>query len=110
LNSATHPIKSEVPDTDVAQSIFDPITYNKGASTIKQLMFLVSEANFSKAINNYFNAFAWSNATINDFLNEFNPYFPSTVVDINTWQNTWLLSASLNVIEAIWDPSKTTST
>ena len=109
LDNATHPIRGDVPDTDVAQSIFDPITYEKGAATLKQLMFLVSEDSFSAAISNYFNVFAWSNANINDFLMQFEPYFPTTVVDIDTWQKSWLQSASLNVIEAIWDPTKTSS-
>jgi len=86
-----------VPDTNVAQSIFDPITYDKGASAIKQLIFLVSEANFSVAISKYFNTFAFSNASITEFLNEFIPYFPTTAVDIDTWKNTWLLTSSLNV-------------
>lgn len=40
-NSATHPIRAQVADTDVAVSIFDGITYSKGAGTLKQLMFLV---------------------------------------------------------------------
>ena len=34
-NSATHPIRAVVQDTDVAVSIFDGITYAKGAGTLK---------------------------------------------------------------------------
>ena len=37
----THPIRSEVNDTFTAQSIFDGITYSKGAATMKQLMYLI---------------------------------------------------------------------
>jgi len=37
----THPIRGEVPNTSVAESIFDGITYAKGAATMKQLMFLM---------------------------------------------------------------------
>lgn len=39
----THPIRGPVPNTQVADSIFDGITYSKGASTMKQLNFLMSE-------------------------------------------------------------------
>lgn len=39
----THPIATEVPNTIVADSIFDGITYSKGASTMKQLLYLMSE-------------------------------------------------------------------
>lgn len=37
----THPIRSNVENTQVAESIFDGITYSKGAATMKQLMYLM---------------------------------------------------------------------
>jgi len=43
----THPIRSEVEDTSTAESIFDGITYSKGAATMKQLMYLLGEDSFS---------------------------------------------------------------
>lgn len=43
----THSIRSEVDDTFTAESIFDGITYSKGAATMKQLMYLVGEDAFS---------------------------------------------------------------
>ena len=60
-----------MPDTDIASSIFDGITYAKGAAVLKQLMFLVGENNFSKGLQSYFERFKWSNATIDDFLTDF---------------------------------------
>lgn len=39
----THPIRGPVPNTSVADSIFDGITYSKGAATMKQLLFLMKE-------------------------------------------------------------------
>eukprot|EP00919_Chromeraceae_sp_WS-2016_P053714 GHVR01127533.1.p1 GENE.GHVR01127533.1~~GHVR01127533.1.p1 ORF type:complete len:118 (+),score=0.50 GHVR01127533.1:609-962(+) len=39
----THPIRGPVINTSVAESIFDGITYSKGASTMKQLLFLMKE-------------------------------------------------------------------
>jgi aminopeptidase N len=70
-NTATHAIRGTVEDTDVAASIFDGITYAKGAAVMKQLMFLVGEENFSAGLTNYFERFQWSNATIDDFLQDF---------------------------------------
>lgn len=64
----THPIRAEVANTSVADSIFDGITYSKGAATMKQLLFLMKEENFSKALSEYFLDFEWKNATISDFL------------------------------------------
>ena len=39
----THPIRGQVANTSVADSIFDGITYSKGASTMKQLLYLMTE-------------------------------------------------------------------
>ena len=47
----THPIRGPVPNTTVADSVFDGITYAKGAATMKQLLFLMEEQNFSKALS-----------------------------------------------------------
>ena len=66
----THPIRGSVPNTSVADSIFDGITYSKGAATMKQLLFLMKEENFSKALSQYFHKYAWSNATLIDFIAE----------------------------------------
>ena len=39
----THPIRGKVINTSVADSIFDAITYMKGASTMKQFYYLMKE-------------------------------------------------------------------
>jgi aminopeptidase N len=45
-STGTHPVHGSVLNTNVATSIFDRITYMKGASILKQLMFLIGEGNF----------------------------------------------------------------
>lgn len=67
--STTHPVRSVVPNTNLATVYFDSITYEKGMMTLKQLFFLMGEDNFYKGINRYFTNFAWKNGTIDDFLN-----------------------------------------
>ena len=37
----THPIRAEVINTSVADSVFDGITYSKGAGTMKQFFYLM---------------------------------------------------------------------
>lgn len=103
-NNSTHAIRGIVADTDVAASIFDGITYAKGAAVIKQLVFLIGENNFSRGLQSYFDRFKWSNATITDFLQDMSPYFPAGV-DVEDWMTSWLESPSLNIIESIWDPT-----
>ncbi len=50
----THPIAGQVANTEAAQSIFDGITYSKGAATLRQLMALIGEEAFGAAIKTYF--------------------------------------------------------
>ncbi len=68
--STTHPISVEVPNTSMAESIFDGITYSKGASVLKQLYFLIGRERFSDNVANYFKKYMWSNTTLKDFLDE----------------------------------------
>ena len=60
--TTTHPIRSAVENTQIAESIFDGITYSKGAATMKQLMYLMGEENFSRALSDYFHKYAFTNA------------------------------------------------
>jgi aminopeptidase N len=53
----THPIRGPVPNTNVADSVFDGITYNKGAATMKQICYLMSEESFGKGLETYFHKY-----------------------------------------------------
>lgn len=64
----THPIRGVVENTSVAQAIFDGITYAKGAATLKQLVLLMGEGNFSAALKHYFTKYAYKNTTLKDFI------------------------------------------
>lgn len=83
-NNATRPIRGVVRDTSVAQSNFDGIVYGKGAAVINQMCNIVGFNNFSLALGNYFERFAWNNATLTDLLDDMRPYFP-LAVNIGLW-------------------------
>lgn len=82
----THPIRGAVANTSVADSIFDGITYSKGAATMKQLLFLMKEDNFSKALSEYFHKYEWSNATIGDFLEYMQKHFAINEFTLTQWR------------------------
>ena len=86
----THPIRGPVANTSVADSIFDGITYSKGAATMKQLLFLMNQDNFSKALAEYFHKYEWNNATIEDFLAYMQKYFTITEFSLTQWRQMWL--------------------
>jgi len=64
----THKICGCVPDTDSADSIFDGITYSKGAASLRHLVALVGEEVFCKAMGEYFNNYKWGNTTLENLL------------------------------------------
>lgn len=66
----THPIACQVENTTVASSIFDGITYAKGASVLKQLYYLIGPEVMSSCLKTYFEKYRFSNATLKDFLTE----------------------------------------
>jgi aminopeptidase N len=96
--TTTHPIRSPVANTHIAESIFDGITYSKGAATMKQLMYLMGEENFSKALADYFNKYAFKNAELDDLLRCMERYYSpkSTGITLEEWKNMWLETSSLN--------------
>jgi aminopeptidase N len=66
--TSTHPIAGEVNDTEKATTIFDGITYSKGASTLKCLLSIIGEEQFGKAMEVYFHKYAWGNTELKDLL------------------------------------------
>jgi aminopeptidase N len=71
----THPISGYIADTEAAESIFDGITYSKGAAVLKQLMYIITEEKFSQALKTYFCKFEWKNAVLDDFIEVMQQYF-----------------------------------
>lgn len=74
----------------MANSIFDGITYDKGAAVLKQLFYYVGEENMSNALQAYMDQFSYGNATINDLLVKLKPYFKDPNLTIEKWRNSWL--------------------
>lgn len=104
----THPINGEIPSTHQAETIFDGITYNKGAACLKQIIHLIGEENFSKSMGLYFNKFAFSNATLHDFISalqeNYKPLNPSYPENLDIWQKAWIQTAGLNELVCDWNP------
>ena len=101
----THPIRGPVANTTVADSIFDGITYSKGAATMKQLLYLMREENFGKALSVYFHKYEFNNATLSDFMAEMQNQFEVKEFTLEEWRALWLEKASLNQIDPSWNPA-----
>jgi aminopeptidase N len=96
----THPIAGDVEDTDEAELGFDGITYEKGASVLKQLVATSGREAFNEGIQRYFRRHAWGNATLADFLHALGEAASRPLDD---WSRLWIGTEGLNTIEATWD-------
>ena len=86
----SHPISLPIRDVAEAASIFDAITYPKGASVLQQLMTYVGEDNFGAGMTAYFAQHAWGNTTLQDLVNALGTAGDR---DLNAWRRGWLETA-----------------
>ena len=93
--STTHPIVAPINDLNDTYVNFDGITYAKGASVLKQLVYYVGREKFFKGINNYLNKHAYSNATLADLLAELEL---TSGRDLKAWSAQWLEESGINTI------------
>lgn len=54
LMPSNHKIQADCPSTDTAESLIDGVTYGKGSSLIKQLIFLIGWDTFTNGLKIYF--------------------------------------------------------
>lgn len=105
----THPIACEVENTSAADSIFDGITYEKGAAVLKQLYYLIGHLRFSDNLEGYFKKYEFDNATLTQFLEEIQKGQVSgshPAYDLNLFNSEWIEKAGLNEIQVNWDPNQ----
>ena len=93
--STTHPIVAPINDLNDTYVNFDGITYAKGASVLKQLVYYVGREKFFKGINNYLNKHAYSNATLADLLAELEL---TSGRNLKAWSAQWLEESGINTI------------
>ncbi|MBT1165906.1 aminopeptidase N [Bifidobacterium simiarum] len=91
----THPIVAPINDLNDTYVNFDGITYAKGASVLKQLVFYVGREQFFQGIHNYLTSHAYGNATLADLLGELEK---TSGRDLKAWSRQWLESAGINTI------------
>ena len=93
----THPIVADIPDVEAVHLNFDPITYEKGASVLKQLAAWVGEEAFFKGVGLYFRRHEYGNTELPDFLA---PLGEASGRDLGSWARLWLETAGVNTIAA----------
>ena len=86
----SHPIHQPIRDVAQATSIFDAITYPKGATALHQLMTYVGEGPFQAGMAAYFAEHAWGNTTRHDLMAALEA---ASGRDLGRWSTAWLETA-----------------
>ncbi len=89
----THPIAADAEDTDIAFSNFDGISYAKGASVLKQLVFYIGTKNFRDGLRHYFKDHQWKNTELKDFLHSMEK---ASGKSLKNWAKSWLSTTGVN--------------
>ncbi|XVV15481.1 aminopeptidase N [Actinoplanes sp. CA-131856] len=86
----SHPIRQPMRDVAEAASIFDAITYPKGAAVLHQLMTYVGEEQFVAGMKKYFARHAWGSTTLQDLTDAL---AETSGRDLDAWRAGWLETA-----------------
>ncbi len=99
--SSTHPVMGEVKNTEVAETHFDEIVYEKGSSILQQLFKFIGFDNFSKGIKSYFEIYKWQNTEFNDFITQ----MVKATGNENLYSlcDSFLKKAGLTEVNATWE-------
>ncbi|MGR0219332.1 aminopeptidase N [Agromyces sp. ZXT2-6] len=92
---STHPIVAVIDDIGDVEVNFDAITYDKGASVLKQLVAWVGLEEFQRGVGAYLARHADGNATLADLLAELEA---ASGRDLADWSAKWLETAGVNTL------------
>jgi aminopeptidase N len=94
---STHPVAADNYDLEAVEVNFDGITYAKGASVLKQLVFWVGLENFLAGLKQYFHDHEYANAQFGDLLGALEK---SSGRELDDWAAEWLQTSGVNTLAA----------
>ncbi|KAL7295649.1 hypothetical protein TKK_0011007 [Trichogramma kaykai] len=86
--ASSHPISTQVKDPSEIESIFDTISYNKGASILYMLEGFLNEDVLKAGLNDYLRSHAYGSADTNDLWAVFTKHVNKTF-DVKAIMDTW---------------------
>ncbi|HWM72178.1 MAG TPA: aminopeptidase N, partial [Nocardioides sp.] len=94
---STHPVAADNYDLEAVEANFDGITYAKGASVLKQLVFWVGLDNFLAGLKQYFRDHEYANAQFGDLLGALER---ASGRELEEWAAEWLQTSGVNTLSA----------
>jgi len=99
----SHPIMAELDSTENAESLIDAITYEKSASVLKQVWYLLGDEAFRFALRNYIKTNASGNVGPDDLIKSFEQaaivYKKTDLINFQIWGVEWLYTMGTNTIQ-----------
>ncbi|CAF0920546.1 unnamed protein product [Brachionus calyciflorus] len=105
---SSHSVKFEVNDPSEIDSLFDEISYDKGASIIRMMNAFLTEDTFKKGVSNYLKNYSYDNAEQDNlwqYLTE-QAYLDQSLdksLSVKTIMDTWTLKKGYPVVNVIRD-------
>lgn len=101
---SNHNIQALCDTTDMAESLINGITYGKGCSMIKQLIFLMGWECFTEGLKIYFKRNAWKNTELPQFIGAlqegYNQHGKFGPMNLTKWAEDWLQTKGVNQLQA----------
>jgi len=94
---SSHPVQVEVHTPSEISSIFDRISYEKGASILRMLEDFLGEGKFRIGLRNYLLSYSYGNATTADFWDAFEK---ASKKPVRKMMNGWIKQVGYPLIEA----------
>ncbi|MGH8792291.1 MAG: aminopeptidase N, partial [Stackebrandtia sp.] len=98
--STTHPIRGDIPDVFYGLTAYDAITYQKGASVLKQLAAYVGVEAFCAGLRAYFKKHQLGTAGFDDLKTALEA---ASGRDLSGWAGQWLDAAGHNTLRPEFD-------
>lgn len=104
--NTTHPVVNNIQSVSEAESVFNGISYGKGASFLKQAHKVLGFETMKKALHIYFQKYKWTNTEFSDFINSLQEAY-NTKNDksmgqnfqFKEWCDQWLKNSGVNTLE-----------
>ncbi|XP_011645641.1 endoplasmic reticulum aminopeptidase 1-like isoform X2 [Pogonomyrmex barbatus] len=111
----SHPVSVPVENPTEIESIFDTVSYFKGASVLYMLEGVLCESVFKRGLNDYLNQHAYGNTETNDLWAVFTKHSAKNTsvgpeLDVKTIMNTWTQQMGFPVVTIIREDSTITAT
>uniref|UniRef100_A0A0N5BKL1 Aminopeptidase n=1 Tax=Strongyloides papillosus TaxID=174720 RepID=A0A0N5BKL1_STREA len=104
---SSHPVSSDVEKAADISSLFDAISYGKGAAVIQMIKGITGDNAFQKSLKEYLKTYSYKNAEGKDIWNIIQKHVEiSSDVTINELAEAWTLKMGYPIVRMSWGKSK----